>query len=77
MTTHNTRNSEKKSPMTMTLVARSTEMYLLHEALSRARMSQPLHEASHGSSEGARRVAMRARAQQARDLGEVSQSANR
>jgi uncharacterized protein with von Willebrand factor type A (vWA) domain len=48
---------------------RSADMNLLQEALTRMRMPQPQSE-DHRSSEGARRVAMRARARQARDLGE-------
>jgi hypothetical protein len=65
----------QKSPMTMTTF-RSTDMNLLHENLSRARMPQPQDEA-HRSGDGARRVAMRARARQARELGEMSQSESR
>jgi hypothetical protein len=57
--------------MTMTTF-RSTDMNLLQETLTRMRMPQPRSEA-HRSNEGARRVAMRARARQARDLGEMSQ----
>lgn len=51
---------------------RSTDMNLLHETLSRARMPQP-HSEAHRYEDGARRVAMRARARQARELGEMSQ----
>jgi hypothetical protein len=52
---------------------RSTELSLLNEALSRARMLEPHDEAPRPSREGARRVAMQARAQQAHDLGDLSQ----
>jgi hypothetical protein len=54
-------------------IFRSTDMNLLQETLTRMRMSQP-HSEAHRSNEGARRIAMRARARQARELGEVSQS---
>jgi hypothetical protein len=50
-------------------------MNILNEALSRARMSQPHGEASQRHGDGSLRVAMRARARQARELGEASQSA--
>jgi hypothetical protein len=66
----------RKSPTTMTTY-RSTDMNLLHEALSRARMLRPLDEASHESGKSARRVAMRARAHQASELGDASQPAAR
>lgn len=52
---------------------RSTDMNLLQETLTRMRMPQP-HSEAHRSNEGARRIAMRARARQARDLGEMTQS---
>ena len=52
---------------------RGTELSLLNEALSRARMLEPHDEAARPSREGARRVAMQARARQAHDLGELSQ----
>lgn len=58
--------------MTMTTF-RSTDMNLLQETLTRMRMPQP-HSDAHRSRDGARRVAMRARARQARELGEVAQS---
>jgi hypothetical protein len=57
--------------MTMTNF-RSTDMNLLHENLTRARMPQP-HGEAHRSEGGARRVAMRARARQAHELGEMPQ----
>jgi hypothetical protein len=44
-------------------------MNILNEALSRARMPRPQSEAT----DSARHVAMRARRQQARELGDVSQ----
>ena len=75
MTTHNEPDQQKKSLITMTEMLRSTDMNLLHEALARARMLEPHQEASHGSE--SRRVAMRARARQARELGDVSQTSAR
>lgn len=65
-----------KNPMTTydldtvsTYRSRSTAMNLINEALSRARMRRPHNEAYRS----ARRIAMQARRQQARDLGDVSQ----
>jgi len=75
MTTHNEPNQQKKSLITMTEMLRSIDMHLLHEALARARMLEPHQEASHGSE--SRRVAMRARARQARELGDSSETAVR
>jgi hypothetical protein len=49
--------------------SRSAAMYLINEALSRARMRKPQNEAYRS----ARRIAMQARRQQAHDLGDVSQ----
>jgi hypothetical protein len=49
---------------------RSIGMNTLYEALARARMSQPQGEANHEDT-SARRVAMRAKARQARELGEA------
>ena len=72
MTTSIEPDEQKKSLITMSEMFRSTDMNLLHEALSRARMPQPRNEASHESD--ARNVAMRARARQARELGDLSQS---
>jgi hypothetical protein len=70
-TTHTTLDA-KKNPMTMKTF-RSTDMNLLYEALSRARMRQPHDEASYRTEGSARRVAMRARAQQSQELGDASQ----
>jgi hypothetical protein len=63
--------------ITLDPMTRSTDMNLLHEALSRARMRRPLDEASQSShasdhGRGARRVAMQAHQRQARELGDVS-----
>ena len=49
---------------------RSIGMNTLYEALARARMTQPQGEANHETA-SARRVAMRAKARQARELGEA------
>lgn len=49
--------------------SRSAAMNLINEALSRARMRKPQDEAYRS----ARRIAMQARRQQARDLGDISQ----
>jgi len=67
-------NYSEKSPLTMTTY-RSTDMNILHEALSRARMPRP-HDEAHRSGDGARRIAMRARARQAREMGDLSQDHN-
>jgi hypothetical protein len=54
----------------MTNHAGSADMYLLNEALSRARMPEPqIHSEAHRS---ARRVAMRARRRQALDLNSIA-----
>jgi hypothetical protein len=62
-------NYVEKSLRTMT-TNRSTDMNTLYEALSRARMLLPRDEAPRPSRDGARRVAMSARAAQARALGD-------
>jgi hypothetical protein len=61
--------TEKKSLTTMTNY-RSIGMNTLYEALARARMTQPHGEANREDT-SARRVAMRAKARQARELGEA------
>ena len=53
-----------------TTFARSVEMNLFHEALSRARMRRPQNVRSEAR-RSARRVAMEARQQQARELGHL------
>ena len=63
-------NHEKKTQMITSTRPRSTEMNLFHEALSRARMRRPQNSEARRS---ARRVAMEARRQQARELGHLSQ----
>jgi hypothetical protein len=52
---------------------RSADVNILQEALSRARMRQP-HSEAYRTGDSARRVAMRARARQARELGDLSQN---
>jgi hypothetical protein len=69
----------KKSPMTSvstvmteTIPARSAAMNLINEALSRARMRQP-QNANSEARRSARRIAIQARRQQAREMGNLSQ----
>jgi hypothetical protein len=78
MTTTYTPTTEKKSPMptnttstTATSTSRSTAMNLINEALSRTRMRSPQIENSEAR-RPARRVAIEARRQQARELGNLS-----
>jgi len=77
MTTH-TPTHEMKNPMpTKTFTAtnteaRSSEMNLINEALSRARMRRPQTQHSEAR-RSARRVAIEARRQQALELGNLSQ----
>jgi hypothetical protein len=63
-------NHEKKTQMITTTRPRSTAMNLIQEALSRARMRRPQNSEARRS---ARRVAIEARRQQARELGHLSQ----
>ena len=60
--------TEKKS-LTIMTTYRRIGMNTLYEALARARTTQPQGEANHEDN-SARRVAMRAKARQARELGE-------
>jgi hypothetical protein len=53
-------------------ISRSAAMYLINEALSRARMRVPQNVSSEAR-RPARRIAMQARNQQDRELGNVSQ----
>jgi len=83
MTTRNHLN-EKKSPMTKnpaitpvtkpakTTRSRSNSMHLIYEAMSRARMRSP-QNANSEARRPARRIAMQARRQQAREMGNLSQ----
>jgi len=72
-----TPNDEKKTPMTQTnqkpttVATRSAAMNLFKEALSRSRMRSPQNVNSEAP-RPARRVAMQARHQQARELGNLS-----
>ena len=76
MTTH-TPTDEKKTPMTQTtqksatVATRSAAMNLINEALSRSRMRSPQNMNSEAR-RSARRVAIEARRQQARELGNLS-----
>jgi hypothetical protein len=75
MTTH-TPTTEKKTPMptnpiSTTVATRSAAMNLINEALSRSRMRSPQNMNSEAR-RSARRVAIEARRQQARELGNLS-----
>jgi hypothetical protein len=75
MTTH-TPTTEKKTPMptntkSTTVATRSAAMNLINEALSRSRMRSPQNRNSEAR-RSARRVAIEARRQQARELGNLS-----
>jgi hypothetical protein len=71
--------TEKKTPMNTTTVIdtatttqpRSTAMSLINEALSRARMRSPQNDPSEAR-RSARRIAMQARKQQAREMGNIA-----
>jgi len=76
--------NEKKTPMNATLTPiaitdvattqpRSTAMSLINEALSRARMRSPQNDPSEAR-RSARRIAMQARKQQAREMGNIARS---
>jgi hypothetical protein len=74
--------TEKKTPMnsttvidTVTTQPRSTAMSLINEALSRARMRLPQNDHSEAR-RSARRIAMQARKQQAREMGNIAQTYN-
>jgi len=71
MTTH-TPTTEKKTPMPKNTRPRSNAMNLINEALSRARMRSP-QNANSEARRPARRVAIEARRQQAREMGNLSQ----
>jgi len=81
MTTRDHLN-EKKSPMNRATTpvtkpaktnrSRSDAMHLIYEALSRARMRSPQNVSSEAR-RPARRIAMQARRQQAREMGNMSQ----
>jgi hypothetical protein len=65
----------EKTPMTNTVLtsdrSRSIEMNLINEAMSRARTRRPQEQSE--AIRSARRVAMSARRQEARELGDLSQ----
>ena len=76
--------NEKKTPMNATLTPiavtdvattqpRSTAMSLINEALSRARMRSP-QNANSEARRSARRIAIQARKQQARDMGNIART---
>jgi len=60
-----------KTPMSTQTMPRSNTMNLINEALSRARMRSPQNINSEAR-RSARRVAIEARRQQARELGNLS-----
>jgi hypothetical protein len=62
--------NEKKIPIVTNTRPRSTALNLINEALARARMRSPQKSEARRS---ARRIAMQARHQQARELGNLSQ----
>ena len=76
--------NEKKTPMNATLTPitvtdvattqpRSIAMSLINEALSRARMRSPQNVTSEAR-RSARRIAIQARKQQAREMGNIAQT---
>ena len=67
-------NHEKQTQMITTTRPRSTAMNLIHEALSRARMRRPQNASE--APRSARRVAIEARRQQARELGTCRSTAS-
>jgi hypothetical protein len=64
--------NEKKNPTVTNTRPRSSAMNLINEALARARMRSPQNRNSEAR-RSARRIAMQARHQQARELGNLSQ----
>jgi hypothetical protein len=63
-------HANEKSQTVNTTHAGSADMYLINEALSRARTPEPqVHSEAHRS---ARRIAMRARRRQALDLNSIT-----
>jgi hypothetical protein len=69
MTTDTPTYETKKTPMKPTIATRSAVMNLFNEALARSRMRSPQNSEARRP---ARRVAMQARHQQARELGNLS-----
>jgi hypothetical protein len=63
--------NEKKNPTVTNTRPRSTALNLINEALARARMRSPQKRSE--ARRSARRIAMQARRQQARELGNLSQ----
>ena len=64
------RPTNEKNPTVTNTRPRSTALNLINEALARARMRSPQNSEARRS---ARRIAMQARRQQARELGNLSQ----
>jgi hypothetical protein len=70
MTIH--RRTDQMKPTVETTRPRSSAMNLINEALARARMRSPQNRNSEAR-RSARRIAIQARRQQARELGNLSQ----
>jgi hypothetical protein len=66
------RPTNEKNPTVTNTRPRSTTLNLINEALARARMRSPQNRNSEAR-RSARRIAMQARHQQARELGNLSQ----
>jgi len=66
------RPTNEKNPTVANTRPRSTALNLINEALARARMRSPQTRNSEAR-RSARRIAMQARRQQARELGNLSQ----
>jgi hypothetical protein len=66
------RPTNEKNPTVTNTRPRSTALNLINEALARARMRSPQTSNSEAR-RSARRIAMQARRQQARELGNLSQ----
>jgi hypothetical protein len=66
------RHTNEKNPTVTNTRPRSTAMNLINEALARARMRSPQTRNSEAR-RSARRIAIQARRQQAREMGNLSQ----
>ena len=64
------RPTNEKNPTVTTTRPRSTALNLINEALARARMRSP--QKSNSEARRARHIAMQARRQQAREMGNLS-----
>jgi hypothetical protein len=68
----NRRPANEKNPTVTNIRPRSTALNLIYEALARARMRSPQNRNSEAH-RPARSIAMQARNQQAREMGNLSQ----